>query len=174
MTNTDPTSTAAEWRNGIVVTLTSADNARFHRLSSGEVVDDQGRVGADFVPAWAVDSLTPNVRPATPTEIEAALASSGTLGGGFLDLLRRRAAVVETVLGPSWDDDAPRLEQIADLERRMIASPPRAPDEIAGALTVVRAEIADGFLGSDTIEEFLIAIVEAAAEFVAGHAAPRA
>lgn len=172
MTNTHPTFTAAEWRDEIVVTLTGADHARFHRLSSGEVVDDQGRGGADFVPAWVVDSLTPNVRPATSTEIVAALASSGTLDGGFLDLLRRRTAVVETVTGPSWDDDVPRLEEIADLERRMIASPPRSPDEIAEALAVVRAEIVDGFLGSDTIEEFLVMIVEAAADFLINRRPP--
>lgn len=163
-----PASTVAELRNEIVVTLTTADDACFHRLSSGEVVDDQGRGGADFVPAWVVDSLTPNARPATAAEI-----TSPGPRASFLDLLCRRAAIVEMIIGPSPADDAPRLDMVADLERRMIANPPKTPEEVVRALAVVRDEIRDGFLQSDTIEEFLAMIVEAAAEFTAGHAAQR-
>lgn len=172
MTDTAPTSTTAEWRKGITITLTRADGERFHRLSSGEILDDQGRGGADFVPDWAVDSLTPNAILATPAEIAAELASPGPRGS-FLDLLNRRAAIVETIVGPSPEDDAVRLDVVAALERRMIADPPRTAEEIAGALTVVRDEICDGFLASDTIEDFLAMIVEAAAEFVADHAVQR-
>ncbi|MDK9698229.1 MAG: hypothetical protein OEL76_17780 [Siculibacillus sp.] len=94
-------------------------------------------------------------------------------GGGFLELLHRRAAIVKTIVGPRRDDDVPRLEQVADIERRLVANPPRTPDEIAEALAVVRSEISDGILGSDTIEEFLISIIDATAEFVTGHAVQR-
>lgn len=91
-----------------------------------------------------------------------------TAGGGFLDLLRRRREVVETIIGPSRADDVPRLEEVADLERSMIANPPRTPDEIAEALALVRSEIDDGFLQTDTIEEFLGAMVDAAIGYIAG------
>ncbi|MDK9698230.1 MAG: hypothetical protein OEL76_17785 [Siculibacillus sp.] len=67
-------STTAEWRNTIVVTLRGQGSGPFHRLSTGEIVDDQGNTGANAVPAWVVDSLTPNARPATPAEVAAWLA----------------------------------------------------------------------------------------------------
>jgi hypothetical protein len=99
-----------------------------------------------------------NCRESTPTTTESV----------FLDLLRRRREVVETIIGPSGEDDAPRLEKAGDLEWAMIASPPRTPDEIAEALALVRSEIADGFLQTDTIEDFLGAMVDAAIGYIKG------
>lgn len=56
-----------------IITLTSENSAVYHLLATGEITDDLGRSGPDFVPGWVVDALTPNARPATPAEIEAAL-----------------------------------------------------------------------------------------------------
>lgn len=58
--------------NTPVITLTAETFGSFHRLASGEITDGLGRSGPDFVPDWVVDSLTPNARPATPADIEAA------------------------------------------------------------------------------------------------------
>ncbi len=58
--------------NTPIITLTTETFGSFHRLASGEITDGLGRSGPDFVPDWVVDSLTPNARPATPADIEAA------------------------------------------------------------------------------------------------------
>lgn len=73
MSNCETTPTPTNWREGVVITLRREGFMLFHRLSSGQIVDDLGRSGPDFVPDWVVDGLTPNARPATPAEIEAAL-----------------------------------------------------------------------------------------------------
>ena len=58
--------------NTPIITLTTETFGSFHRLASGEITDGLGRSGPDFVPDWVVDGLTPNARPATPADIEAA------------------------------------------------------------------------------------------------------
>lgn len=99
--------------------------------------------------------------------------SASAAGGGFLDLLRLRTEVVDRIVGPTPADDAPLLAVVADLERRMIASPPRTPVELIAGLGFVGSEIRDGYLSTDTVEEMLGAIVAAATDFVAGHTIQR-
>jgi hypothetical protein len=61
--------------SAVIATLTLRDTGEmFHRLAAGLIVDDAGRSGPAFVPDWAVDSLSPNARPATPEEVNCWLA----------------------------------------------------------------------------------------------------
>lgn len=170
MSSRDQTSTTADWRADIAISLRRDGFAPFHLLGTGRIVDDLGCSDLASLPLWALEGLSPNSRPATSAEIVDALSPTAA-GGGFLDLLRRRSEVVETITGPSPEDDAPRLDEVADLERRMIACAPRTPTEVGAALAVVRDEITDGFLGAETIEDFLVAMIDAAVALVADLAA---
>jgi len=74
MSRRKTTTSSTNWRERGAITLTREGFSPFHLLPSGQIVDDLGRSGPDFVPDWVVEGLTPNARPATPSEIEAEFA----------------------------------------------------------------------------------------------------